>query len=118
MKSRITGLALGLVAMAGAAPFLSRTDAGESMVIAPVVRPIIRMAEAIVSPDPLREVVDVAPVSAEAPEVVVIRVPVADLARCIETLDQVFLSPIEAAEVQSVSLSPENVGPIVRCEAG
>jgi|GEM_PF-3178434 hypothetical protein len=50
-------------------------------------------------------------------DVIVIKVPAEDLQRCINTLDQVFLGPVTDASVQSVSLSADQSGPIVRCEA-
>ncbi|WP_417243043.1 hypothetical protein [Celeribacter sp.] len=50
----------------------------------------------------------------QAPEVVEIHVPAADLDRCIATLDEVFIAPVDGDAVQSVSLN--NVGaPVVKC---
>ena len=51
------------------------------------------------------------------PEPVVIEVPQEDLQRCIETLQQVFISPVEGASVQTASLSPAERGPTVTCVA-
>ncbi len=52
-----------------------------------------------------------------APEPIVIEVPQEDLARCIATLEQVFLGPVTEATVQSISLTPEERGPEVTCVA-
>lgn len=59
-----------------------------------------------------------APVAAPSVEadVVVIKVPAADLDRCIATLRAVFINPVEGATVDSVSLAG-TPAPRVSCEA-
>ncbi|WP_321364034.1 hypothetical protein [uncultured Celeribacter sp.] len=49
------------------------------------------------------------------PEPVLIKVPAEDLDRCVATLEQVFLGPVEQAAVQSASLTEAQAGPTVRC---
>ncbi|WP_417263559.1 hypothetical protein [Celeribacter sp.] len=51
------------------------------------------------------------------PEPVLIKVPAEDLDRCVATLEQVFLGPVEQATVQSASLTEAEAGPTVRCVA-
>ncbi|WP_226549802.1 hypothetical protein [Celeribacter naphthalenivorans] len=51
------------------------------------------------------------------PEPVLIKVPAEDLDRCVATLEQVFLGPVEQATVQSASLTKAEAGPTVRCVA-
>ncbi|GAA3853882.1 hypothetical protein [Celeribacter arenosi] len=50
-------------------------------------------------------------------EPVVIVVPASELSRCLETLEQVFIAPVEDATVQSASLSAQVSGPAVTCVA-
>lgn len=47
-------------------------------------------------------------------EVIEIPVPADDLERCIATLDQVFLSPVDGASVESLSLG-DDAAPVVKC---
>ncbi|WP_417249928.1 hypothetical protein [Celeribacter sp.] len=50
----------------------------------------------------------------QAREIIEIPVPADELARCIATLDQVFLSPVDGAAVETVSLGSEHA-PVVKC---
>lgn len=98
--SRITSFVASLVAVAVLAPFvsfsgdLSTADRATRTAAMPSVETLL------------------APPS----ELIVIKVPAKDLSRCVATLEQVFFSPVEGGEVQSASLSPEQIGPTVRCE--
>lgn len=67
----------------------------------------------VAAPDPHFALFDATP-EAHAPEVVEIPVAADDFDRCVQTLSNVFLSPVDGAEVQSVSLDARPA-PVVKC---
>lgn len=74
-----------------------------------VVGAVVLAAAAVASPF-------VMPVAVPpAPEVVEIVVPAGDYARCVATLEQVFLGPVIGGEVQTVALEPDGTVPTVAC---